>query len=330
MKNSWVTTVLGRPEVYRHPSYKYPKKNKRQVGVALKISAGLFILTSTALTAIQVHNKPIYGSQDTSGLSSTGAGSQLTDELESLKSPDITPVKTFSITDLELQSILEAWVKKHPSQKWSVVVYGLKGDVRSAGVNQDQTYPTASVYKLLLTYPLFQQETLESLKSKQITAGGKSVSLDYCVREMIHSSSNPCGHAVAKYIGWEKADQFLREAGYANTDLKNETPTTTAADVAAYLKDLYNGVILEENNRQFVINLLSKQIWRDAIPRGCKACSMVADKVGYMPSVFHDAGIIEHASGAYVLSVFTSEAKPRQISELTRQVQAYMSANPGL
>jgi hypothetical protein len=51
----------------------------------------------------------------------------------------------------------------------------------------------------------------------------------------------------------------------------------------------------------------------------------VADKIGDLGYVRHDAGIVEHAGGAYILVIFTSGASYGQIAQLTSQIQTIMS-----
>jgi hypothetical protein len=236
--------------------------------------------------------------------------------------PPETPDKS-----IQIQAILDSWAKNHSSQQWSVVVKGLGADTSNASIIANNSFNTASIYKLFLMYPLFQSYTLDSLSSSYINVDGRgSVSLKNCVELMIKNSDNPCGEAVGRRLGWARATTLLRNLGLKSTNLNNPSGiTTTAADTALFLEKLYGGKALNTQNQQYVLSLMQQQKYRSGIPAGCPGC-IVSDKTGDAGFVRHDAAIVQYSGGAYVLSIFTNGASYAQIAQLTRQIQAVISS----
>jgi len=239
-----------------------------------------------------------------------------------------TTVAPDPVADEQLQSILQNWAATHPTHKWSVVVKGLGADARFANLNAEQTYRSASLYKLFLTYPLFQLHSLESLSNFSVSPEGRSAtSLKNCVDTMLRRSDNPCGIAIGDYIGWSRADNLLQQAGFVHTQLNNANgPQSTAADTADILKNLDSGGLYGDDQRQFILEILKNQTLRGGIPAGCSGC-VVADKTGDLGFVRHDAGIVYYSASKYILVIFTDGASNAEIAALTSQIQARMSAN---
>jgi len=238
----------------------------------------------------------------------------------------ITPqVATATYEDARLQSLLSSFATTHPANHWSIQIEGLGTDERSASYNATAKYDSASIFKLLLMYPLMQKTPISQWSSTQIDIKNATESLSDCVTAMLKVSDNACGEAVGDYVGWSYADTELKSIGLASTTLNDPSgPTTTAADTAYYLQGLYNGKWFDGATRNYILNILSAQTIRSGIPAGCSGCS-VADKTGDIAGFRHDAGIVTYSGGAYVLSIFTDGASPSQIAQLTRQIQSHMA-----
>lgn len=236
-------------------------------------------------------------------------------------SPQVEPA---TYEDVHLQSLISNFAAAHPANHWSVQIEGLGNDERSASYNATNKYASASIFKLLLMYPLMQKTPISQWSSTQIDISNTTESLSDCVTAMLRVSDNACGEAVGAYVGWEYATTELQSIGLASTRLDDpNSPTTTAADTAYYLQGLYNGKWFDGATRNFVLNVLSNQTVRTGIPAGCSGC-MVADKTGDLAGARHDAGIVTYRGGSYVLSIFTDGASASQIAQLTRQIQVHM------
>lgn len=236
-------------------------------------------------------------------------------------------VPSLTDQDSKLQAIINQFVSANPSHQWSVQVQGLGNDERSASYNASKSFGSASIYKLLLMYPLMQKTPISQWGKLNINVAGTSTSLADCVTAMLKVSDNNCGDAIGNYVGWNWATTELKNIGLQSTNLNDPSgPTTTAADTTYYLQGLYDGKWFDGATRSFILNVLNQQIYRSGIPAGCSSACSVADKTGDLGSVRHDAGIVRFGSGAYVLSIFSDGASYAQIAQLAAQIQAYMSS----
>ena len=228
--------------------------------------------------------------------------------------------------DPKLAALLGNWANSHRQNKWSVGLIGLTADTPSASYNPTASFNSASIFKLLLTYPLLTKIPRSEWSTVQLDTGDGQTSLAGCVDSMLRVSDNVCGDAVGAYVGWAYADAQLHEIGLTNTHLNNQTgPTTTAADVSLFLQGLYGGKWFDPGDRAYIMNIMQEQILRAGIPAGCPSC-VVANKTGDLGFVRHDVGIVQYGSKAYALSVFTNGASYRQIAQLTSQIQSYISS----
>lgn len=229
--------------------------------------------------------------------------------------------------DPKLAAILNNWANSHHQNQWSVDVLGLTADTPSASYNPNVSFNSASIYKVLLTYPLLTKIPRSEWASVQLATGDNQTSLADCVDSMLRVSDNTCGDAVGAYVGWAYADAQLHEIGLANTHLNDPSgPTTTAADASLFMQGLYGGKWFDPGDRAYIMNIMQEQILRSGIPAGCPSC-IVADKTGDLGFVRHDTAIVQYGSKAYGLSIFTSGASYGQIAQLTSQIQSYISAS---
>lgn len=225
------------------------------------------------------------------------------------------------VPDAALKELLNSWAAKHPDQKWAVVVQGLGKEKRFAKLNPDDSFRSASLYKLHIMYPLLQKHPYGGWSSIDTPAGN----LSDCVTRMLKLSDNSCGEAVGTYLNWSKSTVKLKDLGLNSTNLNDKAgPTSTAGDMATFMSELYSGDKFSPEGRDYILSTLRNQTWRKGIPTGCSGCR-VANKTGDLGFVRHDAAIVEYAGRAYVLTVFTSGASYSQIAQLTSQVHTYMS-----
>jgi hypothetical protein len=236
-----------------------------------------------------------------------------------------TPVKSLADQNSALQTVLDSWVASHQDHTWAVVVKGLDADNRSAAVSADTSYKTASLYKLLLTYSLFKKYPLNSLAANSVSTDGRGVmDMKSCLDLMIKVSDNPCGIGMAEKIGWTQATKDLKALGLNHTKLNDpDLPDTTAGDVALYLQKLYASQLMSNDEYQYLTGLMQQQKFRSGIPAGCGDCT-VADKIGDLTFVRHDAGIVKYPGGTYILAVMTNGASYLQIAQQTSQIQTEM------
>lgn len=231
------------------------------------------------------------------------------------------------VDQTKLTNFLNSWAAAHSDHNWSVAVQSLDGPSFSGGVNQNQVYRSASVYKLLLMYQLFNLYQPADLGAINVNVEGRGrVSLESCVNLMISQSDNPCGVAVGNLLGWSKSTAALRTLGLTHTNLNDAAgPASTASDLNEYLVKLDKGELFNQADKSYILNLMSKQKYRTGIPAGCTSC-IVANKTGDLGTVRHDVAIVSYSGGRYALSIFTNGASFGQIAELTSKIQMLITS----
>jgi beta-lactamase class A len=235
------------------------------------------------------------------------------------------PIKQVTNSSQQLQTLLNEWSQAHSSQRWSVSVSGLGDDSSSASLNPNTAFPTASIFKLFLTYQLFKTYSMADLDKVNLSVKDRGTqSLKTCVELMLRVSDNACGEAIGNKLGWNKTTRQLKALGLPSTNLNNPSgPASTAADAALFLQKLYAGQLFDSSAQQYVMSLLQQQKFRGGIPAGCASCT-VANKTGDLDFVRHDVGIVQYSGGVYVLAIFTNGASYNQIAELSAKIQAIM------
>jgi len=84
---------------------------------------------------------------------------------------------------------------------------------------------------------------------------------------------------------------------------------------------LQSGQLLSKQaSRDRLLSAMKRNIYRQGIPAGTSA--QVADKVGFLDGLFHDAGIIYSRKGTYVLTIMSDGSNWATIAQLTREIES--------
>lgn len=248
-------------------------------------------------------------------------------------SPGTTP----DATDAELEAAIRALTADDPAV--SVVVRQLAGD-SSVAINSEQTYYTASLFKVFVMYEVYRQRDLGNLTfdeemevtqewidlaigQSQYTTAGEVVTINRALRAMITLSDNVTANMLADRAGWDSIRASATRLGLSQTVLGGGELLTTAGDMSAFMEALYRGDDLGRATSDEMIALLSDQLVRDRIPKYLPAGTRVAHKTGSWDDVTHDAGIVFGPSGPYVIVVMAGRGNAHetvaQISQLVYQ-----------
>ena len=84
--------------------------------------------------------------------------------------------------------------------------------------------------------------------------------------------------------------------------------TTTPADMAALLANLYADRLLPPGSTETVLQLLQQSVFDDRRAEGVPTGIPVAHKVGTDVGVYNDAGIVLNPKRPYVVAVFSEDA----------------------
>lgn len=233
--------------------------------------------------------------------------------------PTVSYKRSYSPSAVGLSALMQNYASSHAGV-YGVALAELSGANRNASYNTDKSFTAASTYKLFVAYSaLLRVEAGQWQWSDQIQ-GGRDLST--CFDDMIVKSDNACGEALLTKIDYAPITNEAHAIGLNSTSFMGKDGIkTTPGDLSLFLSLLQTGQILsQQSSRDRLIGAMQKNIYRQGIPAG--ATGTVADKVGFIDGLLHDAAIVYSPNGTYVLTIMTDGASWNSIAELTRQIEA--------
>ena len=141
---------------------------------------------------------------------------------------------------------------------------------------------------------------------------------------MISQSDNPCAENYLKVIGYDVVTKDANDIGFKDTTFaKSGGPYTTANDLARFMVMLDAGQNFSSANRDRFLSALKANVYRKGIPAGTNGT--VANKVGFLNGLLHDAAIVYGSNGKYVLAIMTDGSSWNNIAELTKRIEQFRS-----
>lgn len=233
--------------------------------------------------------------------------------------PSVVYKRSYSKTSAGLTALLNTIAG---SKGFGVSVATMYGTGLAANTNGAKQFEAASTYKLFVAYVVFQQINQGAMQWSDQIYGGRDAT--QCFDDMIVKSDNNCAKAFASKVGgWQVIENAMHGLGLTGTSLTGPTLFTTANDLSVYLQKLQAGTLLNANDTARLIDAMKRQIYRSGIPKGTGLT--VADKVGFVDDVIHDAGIVYSAQGPYVLVIMTSNSSWNAIASIASQVNSYLN-----
>ena len=181
-------------------------------------------------------------------------------------------------------------------------------DGTSCTRNPDETYVTASLYKLVVLAEAHRQQEEGLFSFDERILGLRAAD---AIRSMIQVSSNNTARALLGRLGLDAVAALPAQLGMNDTILRGEDYTTTASDIAHFFLQLEARQLISPEADQAMLDLLLRQSIRDRIPALLPSNVPIAHKTGRLDRSAHDAGIIYAPGGAYVLVLLT-EGSPSQ------------------
>ncbi len=216
-----------------------------------------------------------------------------------------------------LQALMTQWTQNNGGT-YGIALRTMDGGI-SASYNGGGSFTPASIYKMYVAYVVYTKVANGEISLNSTTSTGASVGS--CMEVMIVRSDNPCAHALGDMIGWQSGNPMLRAKGFGSTSLG--PLTTTANDTASLLVQLQSGSLLNGEHTSSLLSMMHRQVYRSGIPAGSSGA--VANKVGFLGGLNHDAAIVYHPRGTYALVVLSSGSSFARIADLSRQISALMS-----
>jgi beta-lactamase class A len=233
------------------------------------------------------------------------------------QAPKKSPAEMATLAD-ELAETHDQVLERFRGTSLGVMAVDLDG-YWELGINQDRVYTSASTYKLFIAYTMLRQvEDGKASWADQLN--GKS--LEACLETMIVDSDNACPETWLIKMGysWVRAQvaelEWLKGTKIADGDMQ-----TTPRDLATLLTKLYDGELLSTESTEKLLGLMKRQKYRDGIPAGV-APAAVADKVGFLGGLLHDAAIV-YGERPMVLVVMTNGSSWQNIAQIAGDIQSF-------
>jgi beta-lactamase class A len=196
--------------------------------------------------------------------------------------------------------------------------------------NDKTQWTAASTYKLFVAL-----EMSRMVESGRLTWNSSlnETTLSNCLYRMIHNSDNSCPETwIPRYSSFAQMNTTARDLGMVSTEFANDNMRTSAGDLGILLRQLYQGKLMDADDRQNLLNLMENQQYRAGIPAGIAQSNqgaIVADKVGFINDyngpVLNDAGIVLSPKGDYVLVITTNGYSWSFIAQLSAWIDGRMS-----
>ncbi|MDN5835256.1 MAG: class A beta-lactamase-related serine hydrolase [bacterium] len=234
--------------------------------------------------------------------------------------PKVTYDRSYTSTSLGIEALMAHFAKDNPGT-YGVAFHELSGKGRSAYYRESAKYTTASTYKMFVAYSTIKRVDKGTWKWSDKNIVG-SQNRGQCFDNMIVNSDNACAKALLSAIGYQKITDEAHDIGCTDTSfVSGDTPSSTAADEAHFLVQLArNKLDISKSGRSKMLSAMKKQVYRQGIPKGAGA--PVADKVGFLWDLLHDAAIVYSSKGDYVLVIMTDKSSWANIAKLTSEIEA--------
>jgi len=235
---------------------------------------------------------------------------------------DVPPKIIYDNKYTSSQKGLQAYVKDAARyQNANIVIQQIDGKKWRASDSATLSIPSASTYKLFVALDLFDR-----MNKGQVAWGDAFLDTDVstCFDRMTIASTNPCSVEWLRQWGRTSVNDFIYSKGFSRGTNFNDPQAvkTTAADLAKYMVGFENGSLIRGAQRERLLHSLSVHPYRYGIPTGSKG--QVWDKVGFLWDYIHDAAIVYHPKGKYVMVVMTKGRSYGTIAQITRDVERIM------
>lgn len=184
---------------------------------------------------------------------------------------------------------------------YAVQVVSMANDATIVSIDPEQQFTGASTYKLFVAYSM-----ISAVENGTMTwdTPFNGQTLGSCFDTMIVNSDNACPLAWLNMKNPLTVQQEMRDAGFMNSGFADDS-YVTAGDLADYLTRLYKGTFMDSDSRAKLLEDMTTQVYRSGIPTGIGERGTVADKVGFLYGLFHDAAIVYSDKGDYVMVILT-------------------------
>jgi len=213
-------------------------------------------------------------------------------------------------------------------------------------INPSEQYCPGSIIKIavMMTF-LKESETNNSLLDKQIFFDShfsdipeqhlygipliekRSYSIRYLISKMIVESNNDAAALLTMNINRDKFVDLFKILSLPKPDLSNWEYFISVEQCSRFLKVLFNGTYLNDENSEYAMGLLTKTTFNNGIQKYIDSSFLIAHKFGerrLLSSVeehqLHETGIVYFKGKPYVITIMTKGNRIDPLPEVLAQV----------
>ena len=235
---------------------------------------------------------------------------------------DISPTVIYNNKYTATEAGLRAYVKDMSRQMdVHIAIRQIDGNGWTAEARANDSIPSASTYKVYVAKWLFREMDAGRTSWNSSILG---TTVSDCFDQMTIASTNACAQEWLRQFGRTNMNDYVWSLGFSHgtTFTHSEATHTTANDLLRFMTMLNEGSIIGGAHRDRLLHSLSVHPYRSGIP--ADSGGYVYDKVGFLWDYVHDAAIVKHPRGTYVMVVMTKGQSYGRIAEITRQVERIM------
>lgn len=204
----------------------------------------------------------------------------------------------------------------------AVAVWNLENDQPVVQWNADTAWTPGSTYKVYTAYSI-----LNAIDTGQVSPNNVAGwTLDACFYDMILVSDNDCAQDWLNTWGFERVEQEVHAIGATDTYFTPGEFITTANDLSHFMEQLYDGTILSEASRQYLIDDLYTHIHRYGIPAALPETDRAFNKVGFVFSYMNDTAVVYTPQGDYAITIMTNGLDWEQIRQATAVIRQFLDS----
>lgn len=252
----------------------------------------------------------------------------------------------------KLEQIIENRIKGQPGEYAVVAMNFDQKEPVKIFINQNKTFPAASLYKLFLLAEAFEAIEKGEIKEDTILTSSKkrlekilgfedfgyedapeqiNYTLEQALKRVAEISDNYAAIMVAEKLGWDTIDSQAKNLGTISTSIKDPI-TTTPSDIALFLEKLYKKEIVSLEASDKIIALLSGSRINNRIPQLLPQELKIAHKTAELPKIRHDVGIIYLPENPYILVLMSKDLKYEDdgvqlLANISKDVYEYFKVN---
>lgn len=195
------------------------------------------------------------------------------------------------------------------------------GNGWTASGRAGEQLPAASTYKLFIADILSNKIGKGDLSWD---TGMLDTNVAGCFERMIVVSDNACPKDLINRFGASNINNYLYDKGFsrATTFTSSVATQSSTDDLLKLLIGIENSTMIGGDDRTRLLSAMERQVYRRGVPAG--SAGVVYNKVGFLWEYLHDAAIVRHPKGTYVLAIMTKNSSWDRIAEITRELERIM------